>query len=338
MSAAERPFRLGVLGAAGISPSAIVEPAKSLGVELACVSARDPDRARAFAETHGIPVVHGSYQEVIDDPTIDAIYNPLVNSEHVRWNLAAIAAGVPVLSEKPFAGNAADATVVSAAATTANVKVVDGFHYVYHPVAVRLLEVLESGELGELERVVATTRISDPGSSNPRWFFELAGGAIMDVGCYGLHANRIIGPWAGGEPTVVRAKGGVRDGQPLVDEWAEIELQFPSGVTGASRASMVHDQYELTIELIGSKGTAKIMNYVLPNMDDRLIVTVGGESREEHLGRRSSYTYQLERFVAHVREGMDMPTDHRDAVKTMELVDASYQALGLPVRPSSVPD
>ena len=211
----------------------------------------------------------------------------------------------------------------------------DGFHYMYHPVTIRLLEILSSGEIGDLERVVATTRINDPGSSNPRWFFDLAGGSIMDVGCYGLHANRLVGQFAGGEPTVVSAIGEVRDGEPFIDEWAEIELEFPNGATGVSRASMIHDEYELTFELQGTKGSAKVMNYVLPNMDDRVCVTIDGETRDEHHGTRSSYTYQLERFIEHVRDGAEMPTDHFDAVKTMRLVDASYEALGLPLRPSS---
>lgn len=121
-------LRIGVLGASRIAESAIVEPANILGHRLVACAARDRSRAEAFASKHGVERVLSSYQDVIDDPDVDVIYNPLANSLHAPWNLAAVEAGKPVLTEKPFARNRDEAASVAAAATKAGVTVMEGFH------------------------------------------------------------------------------------------------------------------------------------------------------------------------------------------------------------------
>ena len=122
------PLRLGVLGAARISERAIVAPARDTGTRLVAVAARDRSRAEDFAEKHGIERVHDSYADVIADPDVEAIYNPLANGLHAPWNLAAVEAGKHVLSEKPFASNAEEAAEVRDAAAKAGVVLLEGFH------------------------------------------------------------------------------------------------------------------------------------------------------------------------------------------------------------------
>ena len=146
-------MRIGILGASRIAESAIVGPARELGYRLVTVAARDPLRAKAFADKYGVERVLGSYQEVVSDPEVDMIYNPLANSLHAPWNLAAIAAGKPVLTEKPFARDQAEAQRVADAATAAGVTVMEGFHYLFHPATRRVLDLVEEGTLGELRRV-----------------------------------------------------------------------------------------------------------------------------------------------------------------------------------------
>ena len=163
------PLRLGVLGASRISPTSIVEPARLTGARLIAVAARDRTRAEDFAKQYGVERVHGSYADVISDPEVEAIYNPLANGLHAEWNLAAIAAGKHVLSEKPFAADAPEAREVRDAGKRAGLAVVDGFHYLYHPVTRRLHELLDTGELGELQRVETTMRIPAPEPEDPRW-------------------------------------------------------------------------------------------------------------------------------------------------------------------------
>src|SRR5205823_14173805 len=127
-------LRFGVLGAARIAPLAIVKPARQVdGVVVSAIAARDPERAKEFASKHGIPKVHTSYDALVDDPDIDAVYIPLPNGLHAQWTLRAIAAGKHVLCEKPFTANAAEAEQVADAAEASDVVVMEAFHYRYHP-------------------------------------------------------------------------------------------------------------------------------------------------------------------------------------------------------------
>lgn len=327
------PLRLGVLGAARIAENSIVIPARLTDTRLVAVAARDRRRAEAFAATHGVERVLDSYAEVVADPEVEAIYNPLANGLHGPWNLAAIAAGKHVLSEKPFASNAEEAEEVRDAGKRAGLIVVEGFHYLYHPVTRRLHELVANGDLGEIERVEVTMVNPPCAPDDPRWSLQLAGGALMDLGCYSLHAHRVLAPWLGGEPTLVAARGGQREGLPGVDEWVDADLVFPSGATGLARCHMAGDKQQLTYRVAGSRGEATISNFILPHTDDRLFVQTAAGERVEHLGSRSSYTYQLEAFTAFVRDGVRMPTDSDDAVLTMRLIDQVYRAVGLEPRP-----
>ena len=173
---------------------------------------------------------------------------------------------------------------------------VEGFHYLFHPVMQRLFALLDSGELGELQRVDAVIAMPEPDDGDPRWSFDLAGGALMDLGCYGLHAHRALGRWAGGEPELVDARAKERAGAPGVDEWLEADLRFPSGATGAVRCSMTHPRFEMTLRVEGSRGEATVMDFVQPHKDDRVVVRTEDDATE-HLGTRSSYIYQLEEFI-----------------------------------------
>jgi predicted dehydrogenase len=327
------PLRIGVLGAARISGLAIVGPARTTGDRRVAVAARDRSRAEAFAAEHGVERVAGGYADVLADPEVEVVYNPLANSLHGPWNLAAVAAGRHVLTEKPSASNAAEAAEVRDATAVAGVTVLEGFHYLHHPVTRRLLELLDSGELGELRRVEVDAVIPAPADSDPRWSLELAGGALMDLGCYTLHAHRILAPWAGGLPRLLAARGGERAGHPGVDEWLEADLEFPNGATGSARCNMAGDRDRWPFRIVGTLGEATAANFVQPHIDDRVLVSTKHGERVEHLGRRSSYTYQLEALRSHLRDAAPLPVGPDDAVETMTLIDACYEAAGFAPRP-----
>jgi predicted dehydrogenase len=155
----------------------------------------------------------------------------------------------------------------------------------------------------------------------------------MDLGCYSLHSHRILAPYAGGEPVLVGARGGERVGSPGVDEWLTAELRFPNGVIGTAACNMAADRFTMSHRLTGGAGDALIPEFINVHTDDRLIVTTESESRVEHLGTRSSYTYQLEAFTAAVRTGRSAPTDAEDALRTMKLIDQCYEAIGMTARP-----
>ena len=333
MTLATEPLRIGILGAARIAELAIVKPAHATGTRLVTVAARDRRRAEAFAAEHGVERVGGSYAEVLADPEVEVVYNPLPNALHGPWNLAAVEVGKHVLSEKPFASTAEEAAEVRDAARKAAVTVAEGFHYLFHPVMQRLFALLDAGKLGELHRVDALIAMPEPDDGDPRWSFDLAGGALMDLGCYGLHAHRTLGRWAGGEPELVDARAKERAGAPGVDEWLEADLRFPSGATGAVRCSMAHPRFEMTLHVTGSRGEATVQDFVQPHKDDRVLIRTGSDTMTEHLGTRSSYIYQLEALIAALRGGAPMPIDTDDAVATARLIDSCYRAAGLPLRP-----
>lgn len=332
------PLRIGILGAARITDLALVGPAHTTGDRLVAVAARSRSRAEAFAAEHGVERVLEDYAAVLADDEVELVYNPLANSLHGPWNTAAALAGKHVLSEKPSAANAEEARSTAATALAAGVTVIEGFHYLHHPLMQRVHELLDDGELGDLREVEAHITMPAPPADDPRWSFELAGGAVMDLGCYGLHAHRSLAPWGGGEPRVVGARGAER--YSGVDEWVEADLEFPGGASGFVRCSM-NAQWRVTLRVVGSLGEVTVANFVLPHKDDRLVVRTGSgpastghTERTERLGTRSSYSYQLEAVRAHLREGAPLALDVHDAVATAELIDSVYTAAGLPVRPA----
>src|SRR5687768_7273299 len=165
-----------------IAPPAVIRPARSSTVaEVVAVAARSTERAQTFADKHGIPRVHGSYEALLADPAVDAVYNPLPNGLHGKWTLAALEAGKHVLCEKPFTANAAEAAEVAKAANASGLVVMEAFHYRYHPLAVRVDEIMRSGVLGPLRHVEASVCFPLPMFTNIRYDYSLAGGAMMDA-------------------------------------------------------------------------------------------------------------------------------------------------------------
>jgi predicted dehydrogenase len=333
------PLRIGILGAARIAELSIVKPAAATGHRLVAVAARDPERAEAFAEAHRVERVHATYDDLIADPDVEVVYNPLANGLHGFWNLRAIEAGKHVLSEKPFAANAAEAREVAVAAQTAGVTVLEAFHYPFHPLFRRVCKLLAAGAVGEVRHVETMLRMPAPPDDDPRWSLELAGGATMDLGCYALHCARQLGVrFMGGEPSVVSGSGRERPGRPGVDEALAVELVYPSGVTGRAGSDMSSPGvWDFHLTVTGTSGELHVPDFPRPHEDDSLVLRAAdGTEQVEHLGPRSSYTYQLEALAACLRQGTRLPYDVTDTVPQAELVDAAYRAAGFePRRPVS---
>jgi predicted dehydrogenase len=337
-SPTSQPLRIGILGAARIAKLSIADPSRVTGDRLVAIASRDRKRAEVFAQEHGVARVLDSYLDVVTDPEVEVVYNPLVNSRHAPWNLAAIGAGKPVLTEKPSASNSEEAAQVRDAALKAGVAVMEAFHYLFHPVTQRLHQLLDSGELGTLRHLETVVAIVAPPTGDPRWSLSLAGGALMDLGCYGLHAQRMFARWAGGPPRLIAARGGERRGTPGVDEWLAADLAFPGGATGLARCHMAYGSRVMTCRVVGTRGEATAMNFIRPHFDDRVIVKTPSGERIEELGRRPSFVYQLEAFASHLRFGTALPIDATDALSTMLLIDDCYRAAGFRPRPSSKRD
>jgi predicted dehydrogenase len=325
------PLRVGVLGAARITELSLIGPAQATGDRLVAVAARDRSRAEAFAARHGVERVVDSYAALLDDPEVEVVYNPLANALHAPWNLAAARAGKHVLTEKPSASNADEAREVRDVADKAGMTVMEGFHYPYHPLHARLLELATSGELGEVREVEIHMVMPPPDDGDPRWRLDLAGGGLMDVGCYAVHALRMLADALGGPLRVLGARAGERD--PGVDAWLDADLELPGGVPATMRSGMTAPEFDFSYRLVGSRGTAYAPEFARPHLGDTIEVTGPDGTRVEELGRRSSYTYQLEALAAHLRDGTPLITDADDAVTNMELVDEIYRTAGLSPRP-----
>jgi predicted dehydrogenase len=321
--------RIGVLGAAKIAPAAIIKPAGNVaGADVVAIAARDRARADAFASKHGIGSVCADYDALIASPDIDAIYNPLPNGLHKQWTIAALEAGKHVLCEKPLTSNAAEAEECAAVAQRTGLVLMEAFHWRYHPLAQRMVEIAGSGELGALEHIETALCFPLPLFSDIRYQYDLAGGAMMDAGCYTVSQARAI---AGEEPAVVSATPKLRT--PDIDRAMRAELKFPSGATGSLLCSMWSSNLlRLHAYVRGDRGEMRVFNPTTPQLYSRLKVKADGASRVEHFPRRATYDYQLEAFVAAVTEGKPTLTPPSYSVANMKVIDAVYEAAGMKVR------
>lgn len=300
-------------------------------VEVVSIAARDTSRAKTFAGKHDIGRVHDSYEALIADPDVDAVYNPLPNGLHGRWTLAALDAGKHVLCEKPFAANAAEARHVAEAAAASDRVVMEAFHYRYHPLIRRAEEIIASGELGTLSHVEATFCFPLPKFSDIRYDYALAGGATMDAGCYAVHMVRTFG---GSTPTVVAAQAKMHG--PQVDRAMTATLRFPGGHSGRIHCSMWSKSLlRVSATVIGERATLRVTNPVLPHLFHRLSVRSAEGRRVERFPRRTSYAHQLDAFASAVIRGEPVLTTPQDAVENMSVIDEIYTAAGLSPRRAS---
>ncbi|MEE8475869.1 MAG: Gfo/Idh/MocA family oxidoreductase, partial [Myxococcota bacterium] len=295
---AEAPLRIGILGAARIAPTALIRPARRVpGVRVDAVAARDEARAQRFARKHGIPRVHGNYPALIADPDLDAIYNPLPNSLHCEWTIRALEAGKHILCEKPMASNAEEAERMAEASEKAGRLLVEAFHWRYHPLAARMKEIVESGELGEVRSIEASLCFPLPFPRDIRYRYDLAGGATMDAGCYTISILRTL---AGAEPEVVRAEA--RRASPDVDRWMRAEFRFADGRRGRITCALFSAALlRMSAKVIGEAGTMSVFNPIAPHLSHRLKVRTARGVRKERLAGDATYTHQLRAFVAAVR-------------------------------------
>lgn len=325
-----RPVRIGILGAARIAPAAVLKPSQVIPeVSIEAIAARDPARGAAFAAKYGVPRLHRSYQELIEDPDVDAVYVPLPNGLHAQWTLACIGAGKHVLCEKPFTANAAEAEDVRVAADSSGLVVMEAFHWRYHPLASRLLEIIASGEIGVVNRVEAALCFPLPRWSDIRWQLELAGGALMDAGCYAVHIVRTL---AGSEPTVESAAIKVRT--PEVDRVTHAELRFPGGASGSVTASMWSVQVlRMSAHVTGDEGSIRVLNPIAPHVFNRVSVKSGRHRRRERIRGAPTYEYQLRAFASAVRDGTPILTPPSDSLGNMRVIDEIYRHGGLRPRP-----
>lgn len=244
-------IRWGILGCAAIAEKTFI-PAikKSEKAELVAIASRDLAKAKNWAEKFDIRKAYGSYEELLADPEIEAIYNPLPNHLHHPWTIKALQAGKHVLCEKPLALTAAEVQEMFAAAQKNNRLLMEGFMYRFHPQIEKTVELIHSGAIGEPRLVrSAFTFIFDRDRSNYRWLPEMGGGALYDVGCYTINATRLIFQ---SEPEEIKAASHLNENTGI-DLTTSLLCTF-SGDRQALLTCSFELEFQSSLEISGSEG------------------------------------------------------------------------------------
>jgi predicted dehydrogenase len=327
MSAEGRRLRIGVLSTADIGLKKVIPGMHTAPhVEVAAIASRDGDRARAAADRLGIPRAHDSYEALLADPDIDAVYIPLPNHLHAPWTIAAAEAGKHVLCEKPMAMTSADAERMVAACRAAGVQLMEAFMYRLHPSWEAVRELVTSGRIGPVSAVQSWFGYYNDDPTDIRNNREIGGGALYDIGCYNVNLSRLA---FGTEPTRVQASI-TRDPVSGVDILTSAILDFPTGV--ATFTCSTRTETDQRVHIYGTRGRIdiEIPFNIPPDRPSRVFVTSGGEppvapaTETVTFDTADPYGVEAERFALAILEGRPVPTPPEDGVATLRVIEAIF--------------
>lgn len=314
-------LRWGVLGCAGFAlrrtiPALLETPS----AELIAVAGRTVEKAESFRRRFNLPRAYGSYEDLLADPAIDAVYIPLPHSLHAEWMLKSIAAGKHCLCEKPFTVNAAEAGQVRDAAEAAGIRVMEGFMWRFHPQHARATELVKSGAIGPVRLIRASFAFHYSDRSNFRMDPALGGGCVLDIGCYPVSAARY---YFGEEPVSVYARGDIDPDTGVDVDMAGI-MEFPSG--RALIDCSYRRPHHTRLEIVGEKGSI-----VMPQpwrTDETAVVIVNG--KEERIPSGNQYAAQFDNFSRAILSGKSPRFGKADALANMKSLDGVRQAISTP--------
>ncbi|MDT5155692.1 MAG: hypothetical protein QOH51_49 [Acidobacteriota bacterium] len=320
--------RWGVLGAANIAVKKVI-PAMQRGEwsEVLALASRDVERAREATRSLGIPKAYGSYEELLADEEIEAIYNPLPNNLHVPWTVKAAEAGKHVLCEKPIAMSAAEARELLAVRDRTGVKIQEAFMVRTHPQWTTTVELIRAGRVGELRAAAGFFSYFNRDPGNIRNRPETGGGALMDIGCYPITVSRFV---FGEEPR--RCLGLVeRDPEMGTDRLTSAILDFPSGQAVFTCGTQLVPYQRM--QFFGTRGRIEIeIPFNAPaDRPTRIFVDDGSDIFGSGVEVREfapcdQYTIQCDHFSRAVREGGEQPIPLEDALKNMAVIDAVFRS------------
>jgi predicted dehydrogenase len=316
-----RKIRWGILGVAKIATAKVI-PAMQLAehAEVAAIASRDLSKARAAAGQLGIAQAYGSYEELLHDPTIDAIYNPLPNHLHVPWSIRAAEAGKHVLCEKPIALSVSETRELIAARDKAQVKIGEAFMARTHPQWLRAREIVRSGRIGELRVVSGHFSYFNRDPKNVRNIAEIGGGAIMDIGCYPITLSRMM---FAAEPLRVRAFID-RDPDFKTDRLASVILEYPQGHASFTCSTQLAPYQKMHI--FGTTGHIEIEIPFNAPPDKPTRIFVNDEVEEFPVC--DQYTIQGELFSRAILENTEVPVPLEDALKNMAVIEEIFRSAG----------
>ena len=333
------PLRVGILSTANIARAAVVPALRACDdTEVVAVASRDAERARSFASELEIPRAHGSYEALLDDGGVDAVYVALPNALHEAWTIRALEAGKHVLCEKPLAPTVEACRRMGEAAGRAERVLMEAFMYRFHPRTRRTEALVQDGRIGRLAHVDATFtfRVRDP--SNIRLSRELAGGALLDVGCYTVDvARRLVG-----RPIETVSATSRFDGADGVDLETAAWIRFEGGAAATVRSALTLPRRERVVAS-GDEGSLGLERAFLPG-DGPVAIEVegaGGATEAVEIAGKDPYLAMVETFAARALGDAadDMPaSDAAEAASTVAILEAlaaSARAGGAPLRPDA---
>ncbi len=322
-------LRWGILSTAGIATEkAIPGFQRASRCEVVAIGSRDVERARAVADRHGIARVHGSYERLLADPEVDAVYVPLPNHLHAEWTLAAARAGKHVLCEKPLAMTAADAERMIEGCRAEGVTLMEAFMYRLHPSWVAVRELVAAGRIGRLTAVSSWFSYYNDDPANIRNIRAYGGGALFDIGCYSVNLSRML---FGSEPTRVEASI-LRDAASGVDVLTSGVLEFGNGI--ATFTCSTRAEPDQQVHVYGTEGRISIgipFN-IPPDRPTHVYVTAGGDppvapaTETLTFEPADPYGVEAERFAAAVLDGEPVPTPPEDAVANLRVIERLFAA------------
>lgn len=321
-------LRWGVLSTANIGLRKVI-PAMQKGstITVSAIASRDLEKAKEAASALDIPNVYGSYEELLADPDIDAIYNPLPNQLHVPWTIKAAEAGKHVLCEKPISLTAAEAKTLLEVRTRTGVKIGEAFMIRSFHQWLRLRELLDSGRIGELRSITGFFSYNNVDPNNIRNRPDCGGGGIYDIGCYCIHASRFA---FGEQPK--RVVGCVdRDPEFKTDRLSSAILEFAGGHSIFTCSTQLIPYQR--IHFLGTRGRIEleIPFNAPPDRPTRLFIDTTGDLSGSGISTEifpidDQYTTQGEAFARAIREGSEVPVSIEDAIGNMAVIDAIYES------------
>jgi predicted dehydrogenase len=318
----QQKLRWGVLSTSNIGRRAVL-PAiqRSRNGELVAVASRDADRAHAFAAELGIPRAYASYEHLLADPEIEAVYIPLPNSMHCEWTIKAAEAGKHILCEKPLALSAAECAEMAAAARANGVLLMEAFMYRFHPQTERVIELLRQGTIGtpHLLHAAFTFRLTNP--ANIRLQAALGGGSLMDVGCYCVNVSRTL---FGAEPVEVQAFAQWSAGG--VDEQMVGSLRFADGSYAQFDSALTLARRE-AYQVVGADGVIDVPVAFLPGHGDTTIrIHDASGERTETIPGIDEYQLMAEHFADCVRGQATLRYPPSEAAANIRVIEALYRS------------
>jgi predicted dehydrogenase len=324
-----RKVKWGILGAAKIARQRVIPGMQKSGLcEVTAIASRDLAKGQTAASELGIPKAYGSYEEMLADPEIEAVYNPLPNHLHIPWSIRAAEAGKHVLCEKPIGMNAAEVRQLMAVRDRTGVVIGEAFMVQTHPQWARIVELVRSGRIGQLRSAIGAFGYYNTDPANVRNILAYGGGGLMDIGCYPIKTARMV---FGEEPLRV-ASTMIRDaGLTGVDVLTSAILEFPSG-TCIFTCSMQLAAHQ-SMRFYGTKGfiAPEIPFNAAPGGTSRITIDdgrdlSGGGAVVEEFAACDHYTLQGERFSQAIREGGAPPVPLEDSIRNMAVIDAIVRA------------